>query len=86
MVNRGIFRPPLETHKVCLLFSFLPIFQAELNKFMKTWNMRTVCQSASAPGGRPDLLFQVPSMMGYQKQGIEVQEQDLDIATKHVRL
>ena len=38
-------------------------------------------QSASAPAGKPDLLFEVPSVIGYRKQGVAIQESDTDIAT-----
>ena len=43
--------------------------------------MRSVRQSASAPGGKPDLLFQVPSTIGYQQRGIKVQDRDIDMNT-----
>ena len=54
--------------------------QKELNKFKNTWNLRFVRQSASAPAGKPDLLFEVPSVIGYRKQGAAVQESDIKIA------
>ena len=76
-----MFRPNLEAHQECLLFCFLPIIQKELNKFTKTWNLRFVRQSASAPAGKPDLLSEVPFVIGYHKHGVAVQESDIDIAT-----
>ena len=42
--------------------------------------MRSARQSASAPGGKPDLLFQVPSTIGCQQRGIKMQDRDIDIA------
>ena len=72
MVENGLFRPQMSTHQECLLFCFLPILQVELNLFLKTWNTRQVRQSAAAPGGKPDMLFHVPSSIGYTCQGIEV--------------
>ena len=36
-------------------------------------------QSASAPAGKPDLLFEVPSVIGYREQGVAVKESDIDI-------
>ena len=60
---------------------FLSIIQKELNKFTKTWNLRFIRQSASAPAGKHDLLFEVPSVIGCRKQGVAVQEPDIGIAT-----
>ena len=54
--------------------------QKELNKFTNTWNLRFVRQSASAPAGKLDLLFEVPSVIGYRKQGVAFQESDMKIA------
>ena len=82
MVNQGIYRPHLETHQECLLFCFLAIIQAELNDFSRTWNTRFVRKSANAPGGKPDILFQVPSTVGFQKRGLEVNQLDLNVATR----
>ena len=76
-----MFRPNLETYQECLLFCFLPIIQKELDKFTKTWNLRFIRQSASAPAGKPDLLFEVPSVIGCRKQGVAVQESDIGIGT-----
>ena len=81
MVYNGTFLPNLETHQDCLLVCFLPIIQKELNKFTKTWNLRFVRQSASALAGKPDLLFEVPFVIGYRKQGVEIQESYIGIAT-----
>ena len=50
-------------------------------KATSNWNLRFLRQSASAPAGKPDLLFEVPSVIGYCKQGVAVQESDIYIAT-----
>ena len=63
------------------MFYFLPIIQKELSEFTKAWNLRFVRQSASAHTGKSDLLFEVPSVIGYRKQGVAVQESDIGIAT-----
>ena len=55
-----------------MLFCFLPIIQKELDEFTKIWNLSFVRQSASAPAGKPDLLFEVLSTIGYCKQGVAV--------------
>ena len=43
--------------------------------------MRFLRQSASALAGKPDLLFEIPSVIVYRKQGVAVEESDIDIAT-----
>ena len=55
-----------------MLFCFLPIIQKELDEFTKIWNLSFVRQSASAPAGKPDLLFEVLSTIGYRKQSVAV--------------
>ena len=86
MVNEGVHRPQLETHVKCLLFSFLPIIQLELNDVVKTWNMRQVRQSSSSPGGKPDILYYLPETVGYSKMGLTVSEEYLTIAEEFVGL
>ena len=80
LVRSGLYRPHLYTHRECLLYCFLPIIQAELNDFMHTWNLRHVRQSSHAPGGKPNLLFHVPEIVGYKQKGIPVSDIDLNIA------
>ena len=41
-------------------------------RFTKIWNLSFVRQSASAPAGKPDLLFEVLSTIGYRKQSVAV--------------
>ena len=75
----SLFKPHLSSHQECLLFCFLPIIQAELNEVVQTWNLRHVRQSASAPGGKPDVLFHVPETIGFEAKGISVSDSDLNI-------
>lgn len=82
IVDRQLYRPNLETHQECLLFCFLPIIQRELNEFYKTWNLHNVRQSSCAPGGKPDILFGVPSVVGHRNHGIHVNDEDLDIVSE----
>ena len=81
MVYNGMFRLNLENYQECLLFCFLPIIQKELSEFTKSWNLRFVRQSLIVPAGKFDLLFEVPSLIGYPKKGAAVQESDIGIAT-----
>ena len=76
-----MFRLNLGNYQECLLFCVLPIIQKELSEFTKNWNLRFVRQSLIVPAGKFDLLFEVPSLIGYPKQGVAVQESDIDIAT-----
>ena len=75
----SLFKPHLSSHQECLLFCFLPIIQAELNEVVQTWNLRHVRQSASAPGGKPDVLFHVPETIGFEAKRISVSDSDLNI-------
>ena len=84
MVSRCVYRPQLMTHQECLLFCFLPIIQGELNDFARTWNLRQIRRSASAPGGKPDLLFHVPETVGYSKKGVPVKPRDICTATNQL--
>ena len=86
MVNRCIYRPRLITHQECLLFCFIPIIQGELNDFARTWNLHQVRRSANAPGGKPDLLFNVPETVGHVQKGVEVDPRDVDIAANQLEI
>ena len=72
MFHDGIYRADLETHKETLIFCFLPVVQKELNEVVQTWNARNVRQSSSAPGGKPEILFNLPETIGFSKQGSQV--------------
>ena len=47
---------------------------------MHTQNTRNVGQSANTPGGKPDILFNVPSTANAEFQGIEVTNEDITVA------
>ena len=72
MFHDGIYRADLETLKETLIFCFLPVVQKELNEVVQTWNARNVRQSSSAPGGKPEILFNLPETIGFSKQGSQV--------------
>ena len=80
MVRDRPFKSECEVHQEVLIFCFMPVLQAELNLFVKTWNTRFIRQSSSAPGGRPDILFSLPETIGYTKQGIPICDRDVSIA------
>ena len=80
MENKRLFKSYLETHIETLVFVFLPILQNELNEFGRAWNSRNVRQSASAPGGKPDILYIMPQEIGFQNQGLVPSDDDLTVA------
>ena len=56
------------------------MIQRELNEFVATWNARRVRQSASAPGGKANILFAMPRAFGFEDQGIRVSPNDIRVA------
>ena len=80
MEKKRLYKSDLDTHVEVLIYTFLPIIQREFNEFSRTWNSRHVRQSASAPGGKPDILFSIPESVGFCKQGVEVERTDIAIA------
>ena len=69
MESKRLYKSYLDTHVEILVYIFLPIIQRKLNEFSRTWNSRHVRQSASAPGGKPDILFAMPDRIGFTNQG-----------------
>ena len=51
-----------------------------MNEFSRTWNSRHVRQLASAPGGKPDILFAMPDRIGFTNQDSFVDESDITVA------
>lgn len=47
---------------------------------LSSHGIQETCQSSSAPGGRPDLLFHIPSASGYSNQGLLVDSTEISIA------
>ena len=81
MESEGLYNGELESHQELLLFCFMPVIQRELNDMLSTWNRRPVRQSNVGPGGKPDILFHIPSTVGYSFQGTPVELQDIDVAS-----
>ena len=80
MEMKRLYKSDLDSHVEVLIYTFLPIIQREFNEFSRTWNSRHVRQSASAPGGKPDILFSTPESVGFCKQRVEVERTDIAIA------
>ena len=62
------------------LFSFIPVTQAHLNDFVRIWNIRKIRKSSTSPGGVPEILFNAPSTVGFDKKGYSVDDLDLRVA------
>ena len=64
--KEGLYNGNLETHREVLLFCFLPVIQYELNELIIMWNRRHVRQSSVGPAGKPDILFYLPTTVGFE--------------------
>lgn len=84
MEKIGLYKEEYETHVETLMYVFLPLLQKELSEFSLIWNQRHVRQSASAPGGKPNVLFVAPECIGYEDQGIRVSDEDINITKETV--
>ena len=80
MIKCRLHKPSSPLHKEVLMFCYMPVLQAQLNECSRLWNSRRIRQSASAPGGIPDMLFNIPSTVGFQAQGIDVNPTDIQVA------
>ena len=68
MISTNLHKPSSATHREVLVFTFIPVIQAELNEFMRTWNRRNVRKSAEAPRGVTEMLINVPAIVGFPKK------------------
>ena len=57
----------------------MPVIQAQLNDFVRIWNIRKIKKSSTSPGGVSEILFNAPSTVGLDKKVYSVV--DLDILT-----
>ena len=80
MINSNLHKSSSTIHREVLVFCFIAVIQAELNEFMRTWNCWNIRKSAEAPGGVPEMLFNVPAIVGFPKKGANVSERDMQIA------
>ena len=58
----------------------MPIIQGQLNNFLRIWNIRKIRKSSPSPGGVPEILFNAPSRVGFDKKGYSVDDLDLCVA------
>ena len=80
LIKCRIFNPGSEFHREAVIFSFMPVIQAQLNDFVRIWNVREIWKSSTSPGGVPEILFNAPSTVGFNKKGYSVDDLDLRVA------
>ncbi|XP_069114180.1 uncharacterized protein [Argopecten irradians] len=61
-----LFRKNNDFDLYSIRFCFMPLLQRELDDLVVQWNSHYIAQSrqATCPGGRPDILFQLPNLQG----------------------
>ena len=62
------------------MFSFMPVIQAQLNDFVRIWNIQEIRKSSTSPGDVPEKLFNALSTVGFDKKGYPVDYLDLHVA------
>ena len=58
----------------------MPVIQAQLNGFVRIWKIRKIKKSSISPGGVPEILFNAPSIVEFDKKGYSVDDLDLSVA------
>ena len=56
MIGTNLRKPSSAIHREVFAFSVIPVIQADLNDFMRTWNSRNIRKSAKAPGGVSEIV------------------------------
>ena len=58
----------------------MPVIQAQLNDFVRIWNIWELTKSSTSPGGVPEILFSATPTIGFGKKGYSVDDLDLRVA------
>ena len=58
----------------------MSVIQAQLNDFVRIWNIWEISKSSISPGGVAEILFNAPSTVGFDKKGYSVDDLDLRVA------
>ena len=58
----------------------MSVIQAQLNDFVRIWNFRKIRKSSTSPGRVPEILFNAPSTVTFDKKGYSVDDLDLRVA------
>ena len=56
------------------------VIQAQLNDFVRIWNIRKIRKSSTSPGCVPEIPFNAASTVGFDKKGYSVDDLDLRVA------
>ena len=57
----------------------MSVIQAQLNDFVRIWNIREIRKSSTSPGV-PEILFNAPSTVGFYKREYSVDDLNLRVA------
>ena len=80
MIKCSIYNPGSDFHREALIFSFMPVIQAQLNDFVCIWNIREIRKCSTSSGGVPEIFFNAPSTVGFDKKRYSVDDLDLPVA------
>ena len=58
----------------------MSVIQAQLNDFVRIWNIRKIRKSSTSPGSVPEILFNALSTVRFDKKGYSVDDIDLRVA------
>lgn len=86
MENLNILDINSDLQLYLVIFCFLPVIQMELREFQNTWNLRHVRQSARAPAGKPEVLFNMPELVGFKCQSSNLEPMDMEAANDVLRI
>ena len=73
LIKWKTFNPGSQFHSEGLIFSFMPVIQAQLNDFVRIWNIRKIRKSSTSPGSIPEILFNAPSTVRFDKKGYSLE-------------
>ena len=76
MIDTNLHKPTSVIHREVFVFSVIPVIQADLNEFMRTQNCRNIHKSPEAPGGVPEMLFNLPAIVSFPKKGTNISKRD----------
>ena len=57
----------------------MPVIQTLLNHFVHICNIQEIRKSSTSPGGIPEILFNAPFTVGFDKKGYSVDDLDLPV-------
>ena len=80
LIKCRIFNPGSHLHREALIFRFMPVIQAQLNDFVRIWNIRKIRKLSTCPGSVPEILFNAPSTVAFDEKGYSVDDLDLRVA------